>query len=252
MDIISVYRIIDLTGVFINGILGGAIARRRKFDAIGFGLLAILSGLGGGLLRDTFLQHGLPAALKEPIYFGVALSGGLVAMTVSLEREQWNKLLKIGDGIVLGVWAVTGTIKALNAGLLWPSAMLLGMITAVGGGMIRDITIGVVPAIFGGNTLYATSALLGSGMMVLFNNFQLQTVGMVVSASFASILSIVAYFKGWGLPNNPDWAPVTMTAGQLRRLMLTRAMVEHDERLARKQRRKLRRRKDDGGSHSSI
>ena len=166
MDIISVYRIIDLTGVFINGILGGAIARRRKFDAIGFGLLAILSGLGGG--------------------------------------------------------------------------------------MIRDITIGVVPAIFGGNTLYATSALLGSGMMVHFNSFQLQTVGMVVSASFASILSIVAYFKGWGLPNNPDWAPVTMTAGQLRRLMLTRAMVEHDERLARKQRRKLRRRKDDGGSHSSI
>ena len=163
-------------------------------------------------------------------------------MTVSLEREQWNKLLKIGDGIVLGVWAVTGTIKALNAGLLWPSAMLLGMITAVG----------VVPAIFGGNTLYATSALLGSGMMVHFNSFQLQTVGMVVSASFASILSIVAYFKGWGLPNNPDWAPVTMTAGQLRRLMLTRAMVEHDERLARKQRRKLRRRKDDGGSHSSI
>ena len=49
MDIISVYRIIDLTGVFINGILGGVIARRRKFDAIGFGLLAILSGLGGGL-----------------------------------------------------------------------------------------------------------------------------------------------------------------------------------------------------------
>ena len=252
MDIISVYRIIDLTGVFINGILGGAIARRRKFDAIGFGLLVILSGLGGGLLRDTLLQNGLPAALKEPIYLGVALSGGLVAMTVSLEREQWNKLLKIGDGIVLGVWAVTGTIKAFNAGLLWPSAMLLGMITAVGGGMIRDITIGVVPAIFGGNTLYATSVLLGSGMMVLFNNFQLQTVGMVVSALFASILSIVAYFKGWGLPNNPDWAPVTMTAGQLRRLMLTRAMVEPDERLARKQRRKLRRRKDDGGSDSSI
>lgn len=93
-------------------------------------------------------------------------------MTVSLEREQWNKLLKIGDGIVLGVWAVTGTIKALNAGLLWPSAMLLGMITAVGDGMIRDITIGVVPAIFGGNTLYATSALLGSGMrciLIAFN-----------------------------------------------------------------------------------
>ena len=64
MDIISVYRIIDLTGVFINGILGGAIARRRKFDAIGFGLLAILSGLGGGLLRDTLLQNG-PRRVKR-------------------------------------------------------------------------------------------------------------------------------------------------------------------------------------------
>ncbi|MEJ4112789.1 trimeric intracellular cation channel family protein [Corynebacterium kroppenstedtii] len=247
MDIVSVYRIIDLTGVFLNGILGGAIARRRQFDAIGFGLLAILSGLGGGLLRDTLLQKGLPAALKEPMYLGVALAGGLVAMTVSLEREQWNKILKIGDGIVLGVWSVTGTIKALDAGLMWPSAILLGMITAVGGGMIRDVTIGVVPAIFGGNTLYATSALLGSGVMVLFNGLGLQTVGMVVSASCASMLSIVAYFRGWGLPNNPDWAPVTMTAGQLRRLMLTRAMVEPHERLARKQRRKLRRWKDDGG-----
>ena len=216
---LAIYRVIDLTGVFINGILGGTIARRRRFDAIGFGILAILSGLGGGLVRDTFLQKGLPAALAEPIYLGVAIAGAGVAMLVTLERRLWEQVLRIGDGIVLGVWAVTGTIKALSLGLTWPSALLLGMITAVGGGMIRDVTIGVVPAVFGGNTLYATCALLGSGMMIAFHSIGLDSIGMVVSAAAASLLSIVAYYRGWALPSNPDWAPVTMTAGQLRRIM---------------------------------
>lgn len=160
-DVDAVYRVLDLTGVFINGVIGGTIARQKRFDLIGFGFLALISALGGGLLRDVFMQKGTPTAFAEPIYVGCALLGGLIAWLAHLQGRIWRIIFGGGDAIVLGVWSVTGSIKALSLGLPWPSATLCGMLTAVGGGMIRDIAVGNVPTIFGGNTMYATPALLG-------------------------------------------------------------------------------------------
>lgn len=111
-DVDAVYRVLDLTGVFINGVIDGTIARQKRFDLIGFGFLALISALGGGLLRDVFMQKGTPTAFAEPIYVGCALLGGLIAWLAHLQGRIWRIIFGGGDAIVLGVWSVTGSIKA--------------------------------------------------------------------------------------------------------------------------------------------
>ncbi|WP_295626787.1 trimeric intracellular cation channel family protein [uncultured Corynebacterium sp.] len=239
-DVDAVYRILDLTGVFINGVIGGTIARQKKFDLIGFAFLALISALGGGLLRDVFMQKGTPTAFAEPIYLGFALLGGLIAWIAGLEGRVWRTLFGGGDAIVLGVWSVTGSMKALSLGLPWPSAILCGMITAVGGGMIRDIALGNVPIIFGGNNMYATPAVLGASIMAAFHQFELpMTTGMLVAAAVSSSIAILAAWRKWTLPQSSDTAPITMTRRQLRRMLANRERLGLD-----KERRRWRRAQD--------
>lgn len=156
-------RVLDLTGVFANALLGGAVARRHGFDPVGFAALAIVSGLGGGLIRDTLLQHGTPVSLTNYAYLTTALIGAAVAFAVRFEGRLWDRLFPFVDALALGCWAAAGAQKTLSFGLGWLPAILLGTVTAVGGGAVRDIAVGSVPTIFGGNTLYATCAVITSG-----------------------------------------------------------------------------------------
>ena len=83
-DPTPVFQAVDLGGVLANGVLGGVLARRLGFDAVGFVVLALISGLGGGMLRDTLLQMGAPVALTNPAYLACALLGALIAFLVDV------------------------------------------------------------------------------------------------------------------------------------------------------------------------
>jgi hypothetical protein len=85
----ELFRTVDLFGVFANAVLGGIIARTLRLDPIGFAILALLSGLGGGLIRDTLLQHGTPIALTDYGYVLTALGGGAVAFLLRIEGRTW-------------------------------------------------------------------------------------------------------------------------------------------------------------------
>ena len=198
--ILALYQTLDLIGVVLNGAIGGSIARQRNFDIIGFAFLALFSALGGGMLRDTLMQRGTPAAIAEPMYMGMAILGGLLAMVIHLKGRAWELFRVHGDAIILGVWAVTGTTKALTYGMPWASAMFMGMLTAVGGGMIRDIATGSIPSIFGGNTLYATPAIFSSAIMVGFHAAGHDAVGMIAATTLGAGFAILAYWRGWELP----------------------------------------------------
>ena len=198
--ILALYQTLDLIGVVLNGAIGGSIARQRNFDIIGFAFLALFSALGGGMLRDTLMQRGTPAAIAEPMYMGMAILGGLLAMVIHLKGRAWELFRVHGDAIILGVWAVTGTTKALTYGMPWASAMFMGMLTAVGGGMIRDIATGSIPSIFGGNTLYATPAIFSSAIMVGFHAKGHDAVGKNAATTVGSGVANLAYLRGWVLP----------------------------------------------------
>lgn len=201
----DVFRAIDLIGVLLNGILGGRLARTKNFDAVGFAVLAIMSALAGGMLRDVLLQSGPPVALTDPYYLGTALVGAGIAMLWRLDSRPWRVALVIADGTVLGCWAATGALKTLNAGFDWIPAIMLGIITAVGGGMIRDISSGNIPMVFGGNNLYATPALVSATVMVIFHECTLDTLGMLVATIVGSSFTVLSHWRRWQLPQTGEW-----------------------------------------------
>lgn len=200
----ALFRGIDLTGVLANAVLGGVLARQERLDPIGFAALATLSGLGGGLIRDTLLQHGPPIALQDYAYVLTAIAGALIAFLLEVQGRFWDRIFPFVDAVSLGCWAATGAQRTLADGLGWLPAILLGTITAVGGGLVRDVVMRRVPGIFGGNTLYATSALVASGVMVACSVLGAPTAGLVVSTVTGAGLTLLARWRGWQLPAAPS------------------------------------------------
>ena len=168
------FRVLDLCGVLLNGILGGLIARRKNFDLVGFVVLAMLTATAGGILRDVMIQAGPPFA---------------------------RRLLVVADAVILGCWAATGASKALTHGLGVMPALLLGCLTAIGGSMIRDVAVGETPAVFGGNKLYAIPALIAAGTQVLAVRMGMADAhAMLASTAVGAGLCLLAYWRSWRLP----------------------------------------------------
>lgn len=177
LDPESVIRWFDLSGVFFNAILGGVVAREHRLDPIGFAVLAVLSGLGGGIIRDTLLQAGPPVAFTDNTYVFTALVGAAIAFVIRLEGRVWDRAFPPIDALALGVWAAVGAQKTLGVGLGPLAAIILGMVTAVGGGFVRDMVLRRIPTILGGSTLYATCALAAAATAVAFTEGGLTTIG---------------------------------------------------------------------------
>ena len=202
----EIFRAIDLMGVLLNGILGGKVARERNFDAVGFCILAIMTALAGGMIRDLLLatRSGAPVAITDPYYLGFAIVGALVAMAFRMDSRAWSVLLVIADGMVLGCFAVM-------------PAILLGMMTAIGGGMVRDISAGLVPRVFGGNNLYATPAFACSVVTVGFWFLGQPVLGMGASIIVGLVFTAMAHWRRWRLPQTREWT-ITLTYSQLKAL----------------------------------
>lgn len=205
LDPSAAFDVVDLLGVLTNGILGGAVARQLKMDPVGFAVLALVSALGGGLLRDTLLQVGFPVALTNPAYLITAIAGAAIAFFLHLQGTWTNRVLVVADALAVGCWAATGTGKALDVGLTWLPAVMIGVTTAVGGGMIRDIAVGRVPMIFGGNTLYATGAVIASAEMAVLHGLGYPNWGMAAAILTAAAVTVVARRRGWRLPGAGEW-----------------------------------------------
>jgi uncharacterized membrane protein YeiH len=213
-SVVDALRWLDLTGVLANALLGGVIARSAKLDPVGFAVLAILSGLGGGIIRDVLLQHGPPIALTDYAYVSTALVGAAVAFLLPVEGRVWGKVWPLIDALALGTWAAAGAQKTLTLGLGWLPAVLLGTVTAVGGGFVRDVVLRRIPNILGGNTLYATCALVASGVMVVMYRQGLATEGSVAATVVGAGLCLLARWRHWVLPQNDRWtAPRALRSG---------------------------------------
>ncbi|MCA5894072.1 TRIC cation channel family protein [Isoptericola sp. NEAU-Y5] len=200
-------RWLDLTGVLGCAILGGAVARKMNLDLVGYLIVGIISGLGGGILRDVLLQNGPPVAFTDYAYLPTAAAGSLLAFLVNFSEEAWNRIFVVMDAAVIGLWSVTGVQKTFEAGLGWLPAIILGTVTAVGGGTTRDIILRRIPAIFGGNGLYASVAAASSTVMVVCAVLGRPVAGIVGGILLSLALRLLAVRYGWGLPNGLGWQP---------------------------------------------
>lgn len=195
----SLFDAVDLTGVLANGILGAAVARALRLDLVGFLVLGITSGLGGGLMRDTVLQVP-PVAFNDPAYLITALIGSAVGYLVPFDSLWARRVLVVADALALGCWSAIGALKAVDAGLAPVPAVLIGLMTAVGGGMVRDILVGRVPAVLGGNTLYAVPAVTGSVVMVVGAGLDAETPAFGAAILITAAFALLARARGWQLP----------------------------------------------------
>ncbi|MCS6710589.1 TRIC cation channel family protein [Brachybacterium sp. EF45031] len=216
------------------GITGGGIAARLNFDPVGFAVVGIVSGLGGGILRDVILDRGIPAAFDGPWYFVCSLLGAGFAFLITSEGRALNHLMVVLDAIALGLWAATGTAKSLATGLDMLPALLLGVLSAVGGGAIRDVMVGRIPVIFGGGPLYATSALVASVATWAVAALRLDPAWVIAAAALGTALALVSAWRRWTLPGRAD-SLVTLSPAQVATL-IKRARWAERRKLARQAR----------------
>ncbi|MGO1590727.1 MAG: trimeric intracellular cation channel family protein [Ancrocorticia sp.] len=202
----TVFQIFDLAGVVVAGTLGGMVAREMRLDIVGFLALAVMSALGGGMIRDTLLQMGPPVALTNPYYLPGAFTGAIFAFFLTLSGKWWNRFLLVADAFVLGAWTATGVVKTLEGGFGILPAILMGTVTAVGGGMIRDVAVGRIPSIFGGNTLYATASVIASAPAIILWYLGYPTIATAASTLVAGAIAITARRYRWSLPVNDDYS----------------------------------------------
>ncbi len=168
MESSAIFYAVDLLGVFIGALTGALVARRHRYDIMGYWGLALVSGLGGGLIRDVCLQAGPPLALTEPPYLPAVAVAAMLGAFFGPKIDPLRKTIVVVDAIALAIFAVAGSLRTLDAGLgIWP-VLLLGVITAVGGGVIRDILTGDTPLIFRRGELYALAALGACITVVVF------------------------------------------------------------------------------------
>lgn len=157
--------VLDLLGIFVFALSGGLAAVRKELDIFGVLVLAGTTGLGGGFLRDVLIGATPPAALADWRYLLVPVAGGLLAFGFYPALGRMERIINVLDACGLALFCVAGALKALDYGLGPIPAALMGMVTAIGGGMLRDVLVGRVPLVFSGE-LYATPALAGAALAI--------------------------------------------------------------------------------------
>lgn len=205
---ITVPEVWELLAVFAGGLSGGLAAVRRKFDVVGIITLAIVTGLGGGIIRDVLLQRFGIAAFQDNRYLLTALAAAAVVFFFSETSAKLTKPMSYIDAVSLGLFVVVGADKALRADLTILPAIMLGVITAVGGGILRDLLSGEVPAILQPGALYSLAAMVGSTAFVL------AAVWLGVVKEFAALFAItlavalrfLAMWRGWQSPVARDYS----------------------------------------------
>jgi uncharacterized membrane protein YeiH len=163
----TVLLLLDLTGTFAFALNGALTAlRAARLDIVGVVTLGMITAVGGGTIRDVLLDSLPPATFVDWRYYAVAAAGGLIAFLLGRHLERLNGPINVLDAVGLALFAVTGALKAVGLGFGPAQAVIVGAITAVGGGTIRDVLIRRIPSVLSSG-LYAIPALVGATAAVV-------------------------------------------------------------------------------------
>ncbi|HXA59861.1 MAG TPA: trimeric intracellular cation channel family protein [Streptosporangiaceae bacterium] len=194
-------EILDLTGIFVFAVSGALAAVRKRLDVVGMLVLAEITALGGGILRDLIIGAVPPAAFTDLGYVLVPLFASLLVFFWHPQVTRILPAITVFDAAGLALFCVTGTLKALAHGLTPVHAALLGVTTAIGGGILRDMLSGQIPAVLYDRQLYALPAMIGSA--VVAGSHALGSRSAVVAFAAAVLtfaLRVLAMRYGWRTP----------------------------------------------------
>lgn len=205
--------ITEIIGIIAFAISGAIVGIKKHFDIFGIIVLGVITAVGGGALRDITLGIIPPTMFKNPIYVVVAFMTSCVTFGVAaIVRVKFNKnkqffveVVNFFDAIGLGVFAVTGTNTAIVHGFEHNAflAIFVGVITGIGGGMVRDVLAGKVPFVLF-KDIYASAAIVGAGIYYfMYTNHYNPILSVVLAIVITIVIRMLASYYHLGLPKLP-------------------------------------------------
>lgn len=191
---------LNLIGTFSFGLSGGILAVRKRMDLFGVLVVSLATGLGGGIMRDLVLGRVPPATVSDWRYLASAAIAGMFVFLFFSRVVRHGRFVIEFDAVGLSIFTVTGTTIALGAGLGPAQAVLLGILTGVGGGVLRDVLAAEVPLIFR-SEVYAVASMLGAVIIVVSSQTGFPTVPAEIVAAVATFtLRMISVQRGWKIP----------------------------------------------------
>lgn len=196
----TILLVLDLLGVFAFALSGNLLAARKNIDITGGLLLGALAGLGGGVLRDVMLGER-PLALEHPVYLLPPLVSTVLVYFIGRHVERVPTFIVTFDALGLSLFCMTGTVRALDFGMNLPAGIVLGLMTACGGGLLRDVVANEVPAVFNGSDLYLLPALSGSVLTAVAVTLQWWNLWLaLLIAALVFVFRMLAWNLQWRVP----------------------------------------------------
>ncbi len=191
---------LDLIGTFVFAISGAASGVKSRLDVFGVSVLAFVAGNAGGMIRDVLIGAVPPPAINNWHYVAVSLVAAVTMFLWYPAVTRLQHIVLLFDAAGLAVFAVAGTQKALQYGVNPVAAAMLGMLTGIGGGIVRDLLVNEIPVVLRAE-LYAVAALAGAAVVVAGYLFEWPRPPMALAGlAVCFILRFIAIRRGWGLP----------------------------------------------------
>jgi uncharacterized membrane protein YeiH len=208
--------VLELLGVFVGALSGGLAAVRKGFDIFGIVVLAWVAGLGGGILRDLLIGAVPPVGIANWEFVVTACAAGLVTWAAHPGLGRLRRFVLVLDAGALALFTVVGTVKALEYGTGVTAAVCAGVITGVGGGVLRDLLTGEVPVVLHHRQLYAIPSVLGAVLTaVLWRQGALTVPTEVLAVAVVLATRLVALRFRLQAPG--PWEPGSVRAGRIGR-----------------------------------
>ena len=190
---------LDLFGTLVFAISGVLTAMENKFDLVGSAIIGMVTAVGGGTLRDLFIGETPVGWMHDLNYVYVTFVALLLSYVFKKQISKWRKSMFIFDTIGIGLFTILGLQKTLEVGLSPLIALLMGVVSAVFGGVIRDVLTNVVPLIFR-NEIYATACIIGGVIFLILEQIStVMTINMIVSMLVVFCIRYFSVKYKWSL-----------------------------------------------------
>ncbi len=195
--------ILNFAGIAVFSASGAVVGVRKGFDLFGIAVMGVLTGVGGGILRDLLLDISPPYSIQHWENITVALGAVALGTVFASVVIRLNTSVLVLDAFGMGFFATAGAALSVDKGASWFAAAVLGMLSAIAGSIIRDVLARDIPMVMGPDDLYAIPAMLGAVAYVGVDYFVDQWIALVVGTVLATALRLASMIFHWRLPTGP-------------------------------------------------
>jgi uncharacterized membrane protein YeiH len=198
-----IQQLVDCVAIAVLAASGAVVGVRKEFDLFGICTLAVLTGVGGGVLRDLFLDLDPPTSLQHWQEITICLAMAVLTTVFTKAVIKLNTLVLVLDAVGMGFFATSGAAISIDHGASWFAAAVLGVVSAIAGSVMRDVVARDVPMVMGPDDMYAAPAVLGSVIYVAVDHYGSQALGVAAGSLVATLLRLAAITFHWRLPTAP-------------------------------------------------